>query len=298
MRNSRHPGAGATARESAVLSSRRMARAPWSDSENDLIVAEYFAMLRQDLAGREYNKAERNREFVRLTGRSRSSVEYKLRNISAVLQLSGETWLPGYRPALNFQASLGDAVARWLVGNQDFLHRDTVTVQRSVRELRLIIVPPPSLANEPPPKEVAKVQPLVRKFDFAARDARNRDLGRAGERLAFEHERLSLSSAGRPDLAERVRWISEEEGDGAGYDIASFRHDGRDRLMEVKTTNGWERTPFYLTPNEVEVADSRREAWCLFRVWNYEREPRAFELHPPLENHVALAPASFLASFR
>ena len=41
------------------------------------------------------------------------------------------------------------------------------------------------------------------------------------------------------DLARKVRWVSEEDGDGAGYDIASFGPDGRARLIEVETTNGW-----------------------------------------------------------
>jgi len=29
----------------------------WSDEQNDVIVADYFAMLRDDRAGRSYNKA-------------------------------------------------------------------------------------------------------------------------------------------------------------------------------------------------------------------------------------------------
>jgi hypothetical protein len=32
--------------------------------------------------------------------------------------------------------------------------------------------------------------------------------------------------------------VSQEGGDGAGYDIASFAPDRRSRLVEVKTTNG------------------------------------------------------------
>ncbi len=50
-----------------------------------------------------------------------------------------------------------------------------------------------------------------------------------------------------------MRWVSDEDGDGAGYDIASFERDGRARLIEVKTTRGWERTPFHITCNELAV---------------------------------------------
>ena len=34
-----------------------MSNGPWTDEENDLIVADYFAMLVDDLAGKPLNKA-------------------------------------------------------------------------------------------------------------------------------------------------------------------------------------------------------------------------------------------------
>ena len=39
------------------------------------------------------------------------------------------------------------------------------------------------------------------------------------------------------------------DGDGAGYDILSFETDGTERFLEVKTTVGYERTPFFISPN-------------------------------------------------
>ena len=141
------------------------------------------------------------------------------------------------------------------------------------------------------------MQAVARKFDVAGRDERNRSLGKAGEERILHHERAILTSAGRSDLARKVRWVSQEDGDGAGYDISSFTPDGRHRLIEVKTTNGWERTPFHISRNELAVADENRDSWSLFRVWNFSREPRAFELFPPLTTHVDLAATSFQASF-
>ena len=135
------------------------------------------------------------------------------------------------------------------------------------------------------------------RFDVAARDAKNRALGRAGEQCAYYHEKTTLSDLGRSDLAQKVRWVSEEDGDGAGYDIASFTPEGQPRLIEVKTTNGWERTPFHISRNELAVAEARRDDWCLIRLWNFSREPRAFELRPPLDAHVSLTATSFQASF-
>lgn len=134
-------------------------------------------------------------------------------------------------------------------------------------------------------------------FDAAGRDARNRALGRAGEERVLAHERAVLRAAGRGDLARKVRWVAQEEGDGAGYDIASFAPDGAPRLIEVKTTNGWERTPFHITRNELAVARDRPREWCLLRLWNFAREPKAFELRPPLEAHFSLIATTFEARF-
>ena len=89
-----------------------MATGPWTDEENDLIVADYFAMLAADLAGRPYTKADHNRRLRARLDRSRPSIEFKHRNISAVMKGLGETWLTGYLPAFNVQMSLADAVAR------------------------------------------------------------------------------------------------------------------------------------------------------------------------------------------
>jgi hypothetical protein len=277
-----------------------MSNGPWKDAENDLIVADYFAMLADDMAGRPYNKAEHRRALLPLLNdRSEGSVEFKHQNISAVLKGLGEDWIPGYKPAFNFQLALVDAVARWLAWNPAWLSRQPeLQPATGLREAAQIwIGPPPTLSNQPPPQELEQMLHVARKFDVAGRDERNRALGRAGEERIVAHEKSALKVAGRDDLARKVRWVSEEDGDGAGYDIASFAPDGRERLIEVKTTNGWERTPFYISCNELAVAEERRTEWCLLRLWNFSREPKAFELHPPLDAHVSLTATAFQASF-
>ncbi len=277
-----------------------MSSEPWTDTENDLIVADYFAMLADDIFGRPYNKAEHRRALLPLLNdRSEGSVEFKHQNISAVLKGLGEDWIPGYKPAFNFQMSLVDAVARWLALNPAWLGRlpDSRPATGLLEDTPIWIGPPPTLSNQPPPQELEQMLHIARKFDVAGRDERNRALGRAGEERVLACERASLRSAGRDDLARKVRWVSEEDGDGAGYDIASFTLDGQARLIEVKTTNGWERTPFHITRNELAVADKRRSEWCLFRLWNFSRGPKAFELYPPLDAHVALTATTFQASF-
>lgn len=276
-----------------------MSNQPWTDEENDLIVADYFAMLAKDILGQHYNKAEHNRVLQIRIDRNRSSIEFKHQNISAVLKGLGEDWIPGYKPAFNFQMTLTDAVARWLALNPAWLGRmpSAQTAMGMAEMARLWIGPPPTFSNQPPPIELEQMLHIARKFEVAERDARNRALGRAGEERALTHEKATLTDAGRSDLAQKVRWVSEEDGDGAGYDIASFAPNGQPRLIEVKTTNGWERTPFHISRNELAVAEERRADWFLMRLWNFAREPKAFELRPPLDAHMSLTATSFQASF-
>lgn len=272
----------------------------WSDAEIDLIVADYFAMLADDIAGIPYNKAEHNRNLRATIRRSRGSIEFKHQNISAVLLGLGQPWIVGYKPAANFQNALVDGVLRWLDGHTSWLlpksERAAATLAPAFEDQELWIGPPPTHKNEAPPVDVEFMAAIGRKYDVAARDERNRQLGKAGEQLVLKHEKSTLLTAGRDDLAKRVRWTAVEDGDGWGYDIHSFAPNGRDRLIEVKTTNGWERTPFHISRNELQVANEQRDDWHLIRLWDFARKPKAFELRPPLEAHAELTATSFLAS--
>ena len=86
----------------------------WTDQEINLIVADYFDMLKLELAGLPFVKAERNKELQSLTGRSRGSIEFKHENISAVLIKLGMPWIRGYKPMPNFQTALIAGVERYL----------------------------------------------------------------------------------------------------------------------------------------------------------------------------------------
>ena len=280
-----------------------MAGDDWTDAENDLIVADYFDMLIEDVLGNRYNKAEHNRALqTRLPKRGRGSIEFKHQNISAVLLGLGQPWIEGYKPASQFQASLVDAVIRRMNSAGDWSTRFRRTTkhpsQPSIVQdaAELWIGPAPTHSNEPPPVDTERMAIIAKKYNVAERDAQNRQLGEAGEQFVFEYERARLVKAGRPDLSQNIEWTSKVVGDGAGFDIRSFEDDGRDRLIEVKTTNGWDRTPFHISRNEISVADENRDHWVLLRLWNFARLPKAFEIRPPLESHVSLTPTSFLAS--
>ncbi|GAB5388333.1 MAG: DUF3883 domain-containing protein [Alphaproteobacteria bacterium] len=276
-----------------------MAAHDWNDTENDLIVADYFAMLSAELKGERYVKAAHRRALMRHLNRSDGSIEFKHQNISAVLQSLGETWIDGYKPAFNFQDSLVDAVERWFSANPAWIERPAITppVTGLAEAASIAIEAPPHYSNQLPPKDLDRMLAVARRFNVAERDAKNRALGQAGERFALDWERQNLRTNGRDDLAREVIWVSRDEGDGAGFDIQSYEPDGSSRLVEVKTTNGWQRTPFHISRNELAVADQNREDWVLLRLFNFNRAPRAFELRPPLDHHVDLTPTNFSASF-
>lgn len=274
----------------------------WSDREIDLIAADYFDMLSLELSGKEFVKAQRNAALQAATGRSKGSIEFKHQNISAVFVKLGLPWIIGYKPMANFQRALIDGVERRLSTSaaltdlQSAMARPAPSVAGLAEHAGLFIEAAPQLSNGDldVPEPLAR---LVRKFDPAARDARNRALGRNGEELIVNHEREHLARCGRDDLARKIRWVSEEDGDGAGYDIASFDAQGRERLIEVKATVGHMTTPFFLTENERAFSAERPDAFRLMRIYDFVRTPRAFELAPPLDACLLLRPAVYRASF-
>lgn len=267
----------------------------WSETEIDLIVADYFTMLADELAGRPFSKSEHNRAIQTITGRNHASVEFKHCNVSAVLERLGMPTIRGYRSRANFQNSLIDAVDRYLAAKGEPILSFTATTPALVRETNgLWISLPPEIVQDR--QEPERLQQLVRKFDPAARDARNRKLGKQGEELVFMHEQQRLRDADRADLAQKIEWTSEVRGDGAGYDIRSFELDGRDRLIEVKTTNGPAKTPFFLSGNERAFSEERADAFRLMRLYSFFDRPSAYELKPPLIERLAFHAMNYCAT--
>jgi hypothetical protein len=273
----------------------------WSDNEQDLIVADYFDMLALEFAGEQVNKAERNRALQALTGRGRGSIEYKHMNLSAALVRLGLPIINGYKPYPNMQDSLLDAIDRYLTGHPGVLEvgvgaTDRVPLGFEERSVLLFEEPPPALGGDNFAEDRQRMQALIRKFDPVERDERNRTLGRAGEALVVEFEQRRLHDAGRRDLADQVRWVADLEGDGHGYDIASFAPNGQPRLIEVKTTGGGQRTPFFLSRNEERVSREREE-FRLYRLYDFTKNPKLFKLRPPISESVVLETEIWRAKF-
>lgn len=85
----------------------------WSDKELMSAVQAYLGMLRSELKGEPYNKAEINRQLRNgpLAGRTKASVEFRMQNISAALYELKMPNLAGYLPARN----IGSAVKEKMV---------------------------------------------------------------------------------------------------------------------------------------------------------------------------------------
>lgn len=266
----------------------------WQDAELDAIVADYFAMLAAELSGEPYVKAEHRAALTERIGRTDGSVEFKHQNISAVLDELGIPWIRGYKPAKNYQNAIFDAIDRYLTNHPNALEPESVAIPTPSQTD--IFVPPPVLTpdNSSIPERLSL---LVRKFDPVERDHRNRSLGRAGEAFVVEVEKRNLTMVDRADLADRVRWIADEDGDGAGYDVLSFHPHGGERLIEVKTTNGSARTPFFLSRSECAMAAKQPLHWQIYRVHLFAQAPKIFTISPPLENALKLTTETWRASF-
>lgn len=267
----------------------------WHSDELDAIVEDYFVMLTAELSGRPYVKLRHSESLMARIGRTHRSVEFKHQNISAVMDELGMPWISGYKPKRNYQNAIVDAIDRYLT-----MHSLTLEFP----SIPPVTPPSPSGIFVDAPVKTAEgnvltygLQRLVRKFDPVERDHRNRTLGKAGEAFVMEVERAQLTEMDRSDLAKRIRWVAAEDGDGAGYDVLSFDHTGSEKLIEVKTTNGSARTPFFLTRNECDLAIERPTDWQIYRVHMFANGPRIFKIAPPLENAVTLHPDTWRATF-
>jgi len=267
----------------------------WTAGELDLIVADYFSMLNAEIRRVTYDKTQHRKALMGQIDRSNASIEFKHHNISAVLQLLDLPWINGYKPRAHFQKSITDAIERYILKHPAAQHPEALA-QVFAERPQLFVEPPPQ--PEPKKDHPEFVRRLVRKFNPAERDFLNRQLGYNGEEMVFRFEQQRLKQMDRTDLARKVRWISQEEGDGAGYDILSFDQKGSERFLEVKTTVGSQTAPFYLTRNELSFSTERPNEFRICRLYDFSKIPKMFELAPPLDNFVHLEPLSFEASFK
>lgn len=138
----------------------------------------------------------------------------------------------------------------------------------------------------------------ARKVNFEEVNRRNREIGLAGELFVLDQEIKRLCS----ELGNKVRHVSKEDGDGAGYDILSYNEEGEVRFLEVKTTTGSLETPFYLSENERLFLEMYGDEAQIVRVYNFDIENKTGIIHRISGNQfsetISLKSIAYKASFK
>ena len=275
----------------------------WKREEVAATVAAYLRMLTLELTGQAYNKSEHRRALHQLLpGRSEGAIEFKHGNISAVMIELGYPYVRGYQPRTNFQRqALFDEVTQQIAARPQLEYAAGKAVELPaamplIERFDAVRVEPPTLelrAREPD----AYRPSVLSQRDYLEREARNQSLGLAGEEFVVHYERWRLIQRGHEQLADRIEHTSKVRGDGAGYDVLSFEEDGRERFIEVKTTAYAKETPFFISNGELSFANSHELEFRLYRVFEFRRAPRMFELRGRPDRHCQLDPTTYRASF-
>ena len=274
----------------------------WTLDEVMAAVASYFEMLQMEAAQKSYTKTDFNAQLrLQLRGRSKSSVELKHQNISAVLRDLELPFIRGYKPRSNTQLLLRQAVQQFMLDRPSLIAQvvDAMEEAKAPGEqtYHASLVEPPvveevmQLAGNGP-----KVR-LPRKTNWAQRDEANRHLGRAGEQWVIGFEQRRLIDAGFPELFQQLDWVSDRLGDGAGYDLLSHDRPGQHRFIEVKTTNGGHASSFIISRNKLDFANEA-DAFHLYRVFQFREVPKLYILKGRLASQLHLEPIDYRASFR
>lgn len=273
----------------------------WTDIEINLIVEDYFSMLRAELAGEPFSKTNHRRALLPLlNGRSEGSIEFKHQNISAVLARLGQPFIIGYLPRYNYQKVLEDKVLDYLIGNRNieedfrmFSEKEVVLPKKILFDK--LIVDAPVIGEIKEPVKAYTRSPI--KVNYLEKEQNNRKLGEKGEELVLEYEKWELRRLGKDSLADSIRWIANEEGDGAGFDILSKYANGKDKYIEVKTTKLSKEAPFYFSRNELLFSRDYSKDYHLFRLFNFEKNTKMFTKVGSLDSICNSTPVTYRGYF-
>lgn len=272
----------------------------WTQEEVTLIVADYFDMLSFELANKKYNKLAHRKALDVLLNNRFNSIEFKHRNISAILINMGLPFIKGYKPLFNYQHILEDEVLRVLKNEKDPLEKGFRQFAEEKVDAPIKKINFESLLDKSPAKsKMIEREPLFQpiKTNYLAKEQNNRLLGENGEKLVLDFERWRLIKAGKDALADKIEWVSKEKGDGMGYDILSKNNNGTDRFIEVKTTKLSKETPIYLSRNELRFASLKAKDFFLYRVFNFAEAPRIFIKNGQYDTFCQLQPQTYKGYF-
>ena len=149
-------------------------------------------------------------------------------------------------------------------------------------------------------KVAAKKIVKSNKTDYLSLNEKKKNIGDLGEYIVIEHEKKKLCDVGLEHLAEQIEHTSREIGDNEGYDIKSFTEDGQILYIEVKSTKQNQSGGFYISENEISVANEMQQKGQIYRIYRlYKINTRKGEAHlkiytPPFNNeHYSIKPVSW-----
>lgn len=124
-----------------------MATEKWTEAELDASVKVYLEMLSKERDGIFFRKSDYRNQLLAgaLKGRTPGSFEFRMQNISYVLDSHGEPYIKGYLPAKNVGTNTIDSIVRSLERNMFIFQSDRkptaddVELEQRTKRLRKII---------------------------------------------------------------------------------------------------------------------------------------------------------------
>jgi hypothetical protein len=197
---------------------------------------------------------------------------------------------------------LEDKVIDYLIGHQSIEEQFKQFADKEISPLEIssnfsqLIEEAPLVRNRVEEPAAAYTRNPI-KTNYLEQEQQNSKLGFLGEEMALKYEKWQLTISGKENLADQVRWISKEEGDGAGFDILSRNLNGTDKYIEVKTTKLGKETPFFFSRNELLFSQSKSHDYHLYRLFNFEKYAKMFVKKGTLDTICSSIPMTFKGYF-
>ena len=196
----------------------------WTDQELEAAVHAYFIMLNKERSGKAYNKSEINRQLrsLELSNRNKGSIEFRMQNISSVLQELCHPIIQAYLPRVTIGSDVSERIKEIIFRNK-FLNEknytptsDANSLDERVRSLlKKGLVGIPKGQTSPEKQESARTayerDPLVKAWVLQNANGncelcRNSGpfIDRSGRRFLEVHHVISLSDHGSDTIENAV----------------------------------------------------------------------------------------------
>lgn len=231
----------------------------------DAFYSYYKDQLDSFYSNRLYKKRSGTKEFEDSLGEFDSMIQ-TISDVNKIL-LTKSFYLWEYKDYLE-KRKIEHNIQSQTIENKKFVHVNNFVKKILQSNNKKEIVPP----------EIKFRNPV--KIDWEQISKNNIEIGLKGEEITISNEKIYLIDIGREDLANEIRHVSVEEGDGLGYDILSFFPDGRKKFIEVKTTRKSIDTSFYISRNELNFLKENQDNYFICRLSiDEERKTAQYEIN-------------------